>query len=191
MGQPRRIFNQDDRFLLFVLVIAGGAIFFCNMVSSMQDASFFQMLGLFFLLFMLYHAGRFAYKAWLKHGIRYAVTNQRVLILNTRSDDGPRTLPVNRLPTLIKTGGFDGVGTIMFGEFKQPGSRNRKKNRMPADPFLSGHPGFYDIHNVHQVYSILYNLQPAPDRRLFDDREIATKRKPTAADYEDRFGPLS
>jgi hypothetical protein len=178
---PRRIFSSEDILLIpFSLLWGGFAVFWNSMVWSMGAPFFFRLFGLPFLVIGLYLiVGRYIYRMWRKRHTYYAVTDQRVLILNTMFGGKLDALPVDRLPEMIKKGGYNGaVGTIMFGQFVQPiSSYRRSRNSFPTDPFTSGHPGFYDIPNVNEVFAMLNDLQYKPDDNLFYDEKEAKRKR--------------
>jgi hypothetical protein len=60
-------------------------------------------------------AGRFFFDDWIRRGIRYAATNQRILISQTRPFNKFTAINLNRLSEMSLTETTDGRGTIFFG----------------------------------------------------------------------------
>jgi hypothetical protein len=67
--------------------------------------------------------GRLLTDMWLRRRLSYALTNQRVLILQTGEAARFTALPVDRLPALSLTEKGDGRGTIRFSEADNPWAR--------------------------------------------------------------------
>ena len=68
----------------------------------------FVLMGIYFIL------GRFFADAWLRSLTRYAVTNQRVLMLRLPPFSNLSAMAIDRLPTLSLAERSDGEGTIRF-----------------------------------------------------------------------------
>ena len=82
----------------------------------------FVAVGLFFVV------GRFVLDAWIRSGMRYAVTNRRILILKTRPSSSFTSIDLNRLSQTQVSERSDGRGTLRFGA--------------PASLFAFGGTGF-------------------------------------------------
>ncbi len=68
----------------------------------------FVLMGIYFIL------GRFLVDAWLRSLTRYAVTNQRVLMLRLPPFSSFSAMAIDRLPTLTLEERSGGQGTIRF-----------------------------------------------------------------------------
>ena len=107
--------------------------------------------------------GRFIVRFIRKKYTIYAVTTNRVLILNNLFGRHIQTFRLNRLPMLEKIVRRNGVGSIIFDE-PMPTPWWRKDGKNYLKEFGSEVPGFYDIWNVEEVYQLIselnYNLTP-------------------------------
>ncbi len=164
-GQPARgvLFTGADFLLIpFSLLWGGFALFWESAVLSQPKAPLimkfwgipFVLIGLFLIV------GRFFLDAWIRTGLRYAITNRRVLI----SRSGPfakfTSLNLDRLPEVNLTQRADGRGTIRFGENASMwGGRNSFAMWSPA---LDPTPQFIMIENVRGVFEQLQHAARAP-----------------------------
>ncbi len=120
-GVPARglVLTGKDYFLVpFSLMFGGFALFWESTVMSMPTASIFMKFwGIPFVLLGLYFiVGRFFIDAWIRMGLRYAITNKRILISRPGPFSRFTALSLNRLPDMNLIQRSDGRGTIRFGE---------------------------------------------------------------------------
>lgn len=170
-GQPSRkvIFHVRDAFAIpFTLMWGGFAIFWelgvtGNLGTSFHAApDFLALWGIPFVLIGQYMIwGRFFYTAWRKSRTHYAVTNKRVIVLNT----APRRKLTDRyfrnLESVSLTTRADGIGTIEFTPaavrslertFGSWGGTSWRSNQIDID--LSS-TTFFDIPDVRVVYQLI------------------------------------
>lgn len=110
-------------------------------------------------LYMLF--GRFIVKYQQKKHTYYAVTNHRILIVSGLFSRRLQTFSLRNLPSLEKRMGRDGVGTIIFAELQSKSWWNRSRtsySNTGMEIFGQGPAGFYDIHDVDDVYRIIAQL---------------------------------
>ncbi|GGA70068.1 hypothetical protein GCM10011507_22070 [Edaphobacter acidisoli] len=175
-GRPltRIVFHKSDWYAIpFSLLWGGFAIFWEYGVATdpqQGDQSvltpshthfhfdnFMLLFGIPFVLAGLYIIfGRFFYTAWKKGRTFYAVTNKRVLVLNTAPN---RKLVDAFFPALTSVSlatRSDGAGTVEFAPETDSMSwfgRGRRNNiQMDID---LGRLVFYDVDNVRDVYQLI------------------------------------
>jgi hypothetical protein len=131
-GKPQTgllFYARDGLLIPFSLTWGGFAIFWewsvVSVGDSAKDASnvpdFFVLWGIPFVLIGLYMIfGRFFHDAWVRDRTRYAVTNQRVLILRLPPFSRFTALAIDRLPELSLDEKADGRGTIRFSAATSP-----------------------------------------------------------------------
>ena len=115
-------------------------------------------------LYMLF--GRFIFKIVRKQHTRYAITNIRVLLINNLLGKRVQAFNLGHLPALSKVVGLGGVGNITFGDnvHKTWWNRGRVNYSNTGLDFFGGTvPGFYDIHDVEEIYHLLQELTYQPD----------------------------
>ncbi len=89
--------------------------------------------------------GRFLTDTWTRRRLRYALTNQRVLILRSGSTARFTALPVDRLPALSLEERADGRGTIRFSEAETNWARNSwGSNNIPQFLMIPDERNVYD-----------------------------------------------
>lgn len=168
-GQPRAgaLFHKEDLFLVpFSLLWGGFTLFWEAMASGLGGVAkgggapiFFQLWGIPFVLIGQYFIwGRFLYASWLKKRTYYAVTNRRVIVVQTGGQRKIASSYLDSLPSLIKEGGSNGTGVLRFA---------------PTQPMWSGRQGwgawnamnvgeiptFVDIEDVDNVYRLISDLR--------------------------------
>ncbi|WP_230770359.1 hypothetical protein [Sphingomonas sp. Leaf4] len=159
-GRPKQgtAFGARDVFLIpFSLLWGGFAIFWNVMVWSEPFGGgdgapplFFRLWGLPFLIVGLYLiAGRFVHDAWLRKALRYAVSDQRILILRNRKFS---SFDIERLPRLDLTEHRDGTGTIDFGPANIFSAMNGMDWWVPA---LNRSGQFFRIAAPREVYRLI------------------------------------
>jgi len=159
-GQPKQglmLTSRDILLIPFSLVWCGFAVFWTFSATSMGAPGFFDLFGLMFVSIGLYFVfGRFVFDAWVRRGLHYAVTNERILIT--------RPAPFGRF-TALKLGEWrdidlneraDGRGTIRFG---QPvavwGNRGMSAWSAALDPT----PQFLGIEGARRVFDLVQRAQ--------------------------------
>jgi hypothetical protein len=98
--------------------------------------------------------GRFVYAAWKKKRIHYAVTNRRVMVVQTGSSRQVASAYIDTLPTLIKESGSSGIGTLRFVE-SVPSGRNASWDGLAVGAV----PTLVDIEDVDSVYHLVSDLR--------------------------------
>lgn len=170
-GRPltRIIFHKQDWFAVpFSLLWGGFAIFWTlQAMADPQQPGFwslpshfhfdsFALFGIPFSLYGLYMIfGRFFYTAWKKTHTFYAVTNKRVIVLNTAPNRKLVDSFFSALKSISLTTRSDGAGTIDFAEPDSTSALlgNRRGNaKMDID---LGRLAFYDVDNVRDVYQMI------------------------------------
>ena len=69
--------------------------------------------------------GRFIYAAWKKKRTHYAVTDRRVIVVQDGWNRQMVSAYIDALPTLIKEGGSDELGTLRFAQAEPLWSRGQ------------------------------------------------------------------
>jgi hypothetical protein len=158
LGQPdpKVLFNWHDLYLIPF------GLFWMVIVLSFWRASVSPILfpHTFVGLYLLF--GRFIYKYWKKRHTRYAVTNRRILILTRLLGTKLEAFYLESLPSLNKSVGISGVGTITFGlqHHRSMWSRNSlNTSNTGMELFGGGIPGFYDIHEPDEVSHLISELR--------------------------------
>ncbi len=165
-GQPARgvLFTGADFFLIpFSLLWCGFVLFWISIVFSQPNTpSFFKLWGIFFLLIGLFFvAGRFFLDAWLRAGLRYALTNRRILISRSAPFAKFTALNLDRLPEVNLTQKADGRGTIRFGTNASMWGAGRS-GFGAWTPALDPVPQFIMIENVRDVFERIQQAARAP-----------------------------
>ncbi len=119
-GQPVRgvRLRASDAFLVpFSLLWAGFAFFWEGMVLTKGRAPLlFALWGIPFVLAGVYiTVGRFFFDAWRRSRTRYAVTNERVLIVSGGFRRTVTSLRLKTIPAISLREARSGLGTISFG----------------------------------------------------------------------------
>lgn len=166
-GQPKQglMLSAADIFLIpFSLLWGGFAIFWNAMVwlAPLQNEGagpdfFFKIFGLPFLFIGLYLiAGRFFHDAYIRKRLLYAITNQRILVLNKSK---LTSFDIRRLPRLELSEKRDGTGTLAFEASIMPwGSMNGFGWWLPA---ADGSAKFMQIQDPRKVYELIRSLSQA------------------------------
>jgi hypothetical protein len=167
-GQPSTsvIFHKEDALLIpFSLFWGGFAIFWEAAVSGMRWTQvngrwpLGMIWGIPFVLVGQYLIwGRFFYNAWLKKRTYYAVTNHRVIVVQNGWKRKMASSFVDSLPSLIKEGGSNGIGTLRFGQ-TQPSWNNRRGFAAWSGLSIGEVPTFVDIEDVDSVYRQVSDLR--------------------------------
>lgn len=169
-AQPNRsvIFHREDAFMVpFSLLWGGFAIFWEAGVlgflgpSSHSGApwTFGAIWGVPFVLMGQYLIwGRFLYAAWKKGRTHYAVTNRRVIVVQEAWKRQMASAYIDTLPTLIKEGDANGIGTLRFA---QPEAMWSGRGGWGAWDGMSigAIPTFRDIEDLDAVYRLVSDLR--------------------------------
>jgi len=171
-GQPSRkvvFHSQDWAMIPFSLLWGGFAIFWEASVLGIWGAvhtkgvnpisGFMALWGIPFVLIGQYLIwGRFLYNAWKKGKMFYAVTNKRVLVVNTGRSRKVIAAFLQQLPAIDKSVGRDGIGTITFGLV--PMATGRRSNMAGWDGGLSSSvPTFVDVEDAESVYRTVSDMR--------------------------------
>ena len=155
-GQPKRglMFAPRDILLVpFSLLWCGFAIFWESMAFADGAPGFFPLWGAMFVCIGLYFvAGRFIVDAWIRSGISYALTDQRILILRSSPFAKFIAVDVRNAASIDLSERSDGSGTIRFGQ-AQPMSGNRGMSSW--SPALDPTPQFIGIKDVRRVFDLI------------------------------------
>jgi len=165
-GQPKQglaLSGKDALLIPFSLLWGGFAIFWNVDVWTIPDTGqgidwLFRLWGLPFLIVGLYLIfGRFLHDAVLRRRMHYAVTDQRVLVLQGLRRTSLKSLDINRLPKLELSEHRDGMGTIeLYGDSSIFGSR--KNGFGDWTPALRTGMQFFRIENPRKVYQLIRDL---------------------------------
>jgi hypothetical protein len=166
-GQPllRVIFHPSDWFAVpFSLMWGGFALFWEWGASGPANPHgsgtnlFFDLWGIPFVLIGQYMIwGRFLYTAWKKTRTFYAITNQRVIVLNIVRNRKVTDAFMAGLSSVSLTTRSDGVGTIEFAPEPERSSTwfsNRNRGGQQMDIDLS-RLAFFDIPEAKDVHQII------------------------------------
>lgn len=189
-GQPLAhvIFHPSDWYgIPFSLMWGGFAIFWESGVMKVapgESASSvslpFVLWGIPFVLIGQYMIwGRFFYTAWKKKRTHYALTNKRVLVLNSGGTHKLVSAFLNALDSVTLTSRNDGIGTIQFAPEPERQSfwgSSRRSNRAPQLDIDLSSLAFFDIANVRDIYSQILLQQEAAKLR---EREQSPNDLPT------------
>jgi hypothetical protein len=117
-GQGLIFTGQDWLMIPFSFMWGGFAVFWETSVLAQPHAPFIMKLwGIPFMLIGAYFiAGRFVLDAWVRRGLQYVVTNNRVLISRPGPFPKLTSVSLNQLPSANLTEQANGHGTIRFGE---------------------------------------------------------------------------
>lgn len=159
MGQPQRglRLSSSDLFVVpFSLLWCGFALFWEKNVLDSNAPLVFRLWGIPFVLVGLHFVvGRFFWDAWRRSRTRYAVTDQRVIILSGGWRPQLKTVPLRSLPELSLTEEDHGRGTIAFGSATLPFGRFGWSGWPGmSEPMV---PSFERIENVHAVHELIRN----------------------------------
>jgi hypothetical protein len=155
-GQPRQglmLTPQDAVLIPFSLAWCGFAVFWEVSVVTQGAPASFTLSGAVFVCFGLFFVfGRFLFDAWLRRGLRYAVTDRRILICRPRPLGRFIAIGLDRIPQAQLTEGTGGRGTIRFGPTATiwPG-----RNISSLAPALDPTPQFLGISDARGVFDLI------------------------------------
>jgi hypothetical protein len=155
-GQPGGglVLTSRDAFLIpFSLLWCGFAIFWTITATRGGAPAFFYLWGVMFVCLGLYFvAGRYVVDAWMRRGIRYALTDRRILIRRPGAFGRFTAIGLNQLPEATLSERGDGRGTIRFGAATPVwGSRGMSAWTPAFDPT----PQFIAIENCRHVFDLI------------------------------------
>ena len=164
MGQPiggLRFTASDLLLVPFSLLCGGFAIFWELSVMRFNAPLLFRLWGIPFVLIGLYLiVGRFFHDAWRRSRALYALTEQRVIILDGGVQQRMRSLSLRSLPEIAISEEPAGRGTITFGSPTLPfgwfGWFGR--SGWPGTGQLAP-PAFESIQNARSVHELIRNAQ--------------------------------
>lgn len=157
-GQPGRglLFAPRDIYLIpFSLAWCGFAIFWEVGVSNGGKApGFFLLWGAMFVCIGLYFVvGRFLVDAWVRNGMRYAVTDRRILIARPAPFSKFTAVSLTQLSGADLTEYANGRGTIRFGQATSMWSGRQSMGTW--SPALDPTPQFIMIEDVKRVFDLI------------------------------------
>lgn len=162
------VFHKEDGFLIpFSLLWGGFAIFWEMGVMGLgpfgthtdQPWKFGVIWGVPFVLVGQYLIwGRFLYAFWKKAHIYYAITNRRVIAVQSAPSRRVASAYLDTLPTLVKSVRSNGIGTVTFAQTEPAWSRQRGWGTW--DPVSVGDvPSFVDVNDADEVYRLVADLR--------------------------------
>ena len=156
-GRPGQglLLSRRDVFLIpFSLLWCGFAVFWETGVVSGKDApAFFIFWGAMFVCIGLYFVfGRFLVDAWVRRGMFYAITNQRVLISRSPPFGKFTTLALAQIADVDLHERSDGRGDISFGKAASMWGR---QNMGLWSPALDSVPQFLMIDGARGVFDLI------------------------------------
>lgn len=161
-GSPAQglLFTSRDIFLIpFSLVWCGFTIFWTYSAVRKGAPFFFYVWGAMFVcigLFLVF--GRFAFDAWLRRRISYAVTDKRILIMRTAPSSNFTSIDLERLPDIQLTGEGAKRGNLRFGAAASFFGNSRTGSWSPAlDPV----PQFLGIEEPSKVFDLIMKASNA------------------------------
>jgi hypothetical protein len=148
------LFTGQDVFMVpFSLAWCGFAIFWTTSASQESTPGFFTLWGAMFVLVgMFFVFGRFLADAWVRSGVRYALTDQRVLISRSAPFSNFAAVGLAQLPDLQLSERGGGSGTIRFGSSRSPWQAQNWGLWMPS---LAATPQFLAIADARRVFDMV------------------------------------
>ena len=169
-GRPKSgiIFHREDLFLVpFSLLWGGFAIFWEMGVTGHWDFAtphgppsiFGALWGIPFVVIGQYIIwGRFLYAAWKKKRTHYAVTNQRVLVVQNGWTRRMASAYIDTLPTLITELRSGNAGILRFAQ-PEPMWSGRRGWYAWDGMTIGNVPIFMDVEDVDSVYRLISDLR--------------------------------
>ena len=140
--------SEDAITIPFSLFFCGFALFWEFSTFSTGAPTFFSLWGIPFVcagLYLLF--GRFIHAAWKAKHTGYAVTNERIVIIER---NGVTSIPIKALPSLELRRHRNDLGTIYF-ESQSYYRRNGNRYAAPRKAFVN-------IENPGEVYRLIDSL---------------------------------
>lgn len=170
-GAPAQglLFTNRDFFLIpFSLLWCGFTIFWTYTAVRRGAPFFFYVWGAMFVcigLFLVF--GRFAFDAWLRRRISYAVTDKRILIMRTAPSSSFTSIDLDRLSDVQLTGERSGRGNLRFGAATSVFGNPRMGSWSPSlDPV----PQFLGIQDPSKVFDLIMKASADIRSRSSADR---------------------
>ncbi len=167
-GRPNahRLFTGADVFLIpFSLLWGGFAIFWetlalTSIAPAGGPAIFFPLFGLPFVAIGLYIIfGRFLVKRYVKQRTVYAVTDRRIIAINTGFRRTVRSLSIKRLPGLEVSTGSGRAGSVTFGQWHGLAGIYANTGMDWLTWSMGQRPmAFYDLDDARSVYELVDRL---------------------------------
>lgn len=163
-GQPNSkvLFSVADIFLIPFSLLWGGFAMFWEITAITHRAPLlFCLFGIPFVFVGIYIIfGRFIYKSVRKKNTYYAVTNQRILIINKLINKSLQAEFIQHIPCIDKSVRSSGIGTIKFGN--SPlfiGMYGNSGMEFFGSRYRKDVPAFYDIEDTEKVYRLVNELR--------------------------------
>jgi hypothetical protein len=102
--------------------------------------------------------GRFFHTGWKKKRTHCAVTERRVIVVQNGWKRQMASAYVDTLPTLVKEGGSNGIGTLRFAQAESMWSGRRGWGAWDGAS-IGSIPTFLDIDDVDSVYRLVSDLR--------------------------------
>ena len=164
MPNPKVIFHSDDRLAIpFSLLWTGFFIYWeagaLGYWGNGGRSGFMALWGIPFLVMGQYIVwGRFFVDAWLKRRTFYAVTNQRVLIVQEGWTRKVRFTYLESIPEIVREGMT--IGTLWLGPRLPVIAGRRQPTRDTSRFKVDGHvPVLADVNDVDSVYRLIMELR--------------------------------
>ncbi len=152
-GQGLILVPRDLILIPFSLAWCGFAVFWTVEATSSGAPGFFDLWGGMFVCVGLYCVfGRFAFDAWIRRGIHYAVTDRRVLIVRSRPFPKFTAIAIDPRSDISLDERSHGRGTIRFGEKTSPWNNPGMGGWAPA---LDPTPQFIVIDDARRVFDLI------------------------------------
>jgi hypothetical protein len=143
-----------DAFLIPFSIIWCAFVVFWTFGAASAGGTF-ALFGLPFVVFGLFFSiGRFVLDAWIRGGMRYAVTDRRILILKTRPSNNFTAVDLDRLPQIEVSERSNGRGTLRFGASTSLFAAGRTGFSVWM-PSLDPTPQFIAIPAARQVFDLI------------------------------------
>jgi hypothetical protein len=159
-GRPKSglvLTGRDIYLIPFSLVWCGFAIFWTFGATDAGAPTFFTLWGMMFVCVGLYFVfGRFIVDAWVRHGLRYAVTDRRILIARPAPFAKFTAIGLGQLPDIDLAERGNGRGTIRFGQAASTMWNNRGGG-VWSDA-LDPTPKFIAIEDARRVFDLIQRL---------------------------------
>lgn len=154
---PRLLAVSDGYIVPFSLLWCGFAIFWEVSAIKQGAPGFFALWGVPFVLMGLYLVfGRFVYKSYRKKHTYYVVTNKRVFVLTDGANKKIVAAFIDQIPTITKSIGGDGVGTLRFGNASPMDSVYGNSGlEFLTRTYTVVVPTFYDVAGADTVYQLI------------------------------------
>ena len=130
------------------------------MATKQGAPFFFELWGLMFVCIGLFFVfGRFAFDAWLRRRMYYAVTNMRVLIMRGAPFASFTSIDLERLPEIQITGEGANRGNLRFGSAVSPYSGYSRMSSL--SPALDPVPQFLGVEDPQRVFNLIVKASRA------------------------------